>query len=157
MSGSGRIDWGKWNRTMDGYYGQSVRPVYDKRVCRLPPTEKQIKFVEDIVKQLEDAGIEARWMIEQNRSWRLERGEINMMIKRLKAYRMEKLPNWGRGSVLYTNLVKNLRTGEKVQYKTVNRYARPKGFEFLGELSREFIPIADAEKYPIIVHYRKRG
>jgi len=156
MSGSGKIDWNGYNRKKMGRMGKSGAPYYNAALQRIAPSQKQIRYVEQMTAELESAGIKAAWILEGTRQWRVNVKDCSSVIYRLKKLRSEHLEGYGTFKPVYENLCRNLTTGERVKYKTLKRNAYPKGYELIGELCFYNAPPEERDRLPVIVHYVKK-
>lgn len=129
------INWERWNKTMDGVFGYGARPYYDRRGSL--PTKAQMNYIEDLVKELEDAGVRASFLIEDG-YYKKHSGMAVSVIRALIRLRSQAGMSKGARSI-YVNLCKEKATGKKIKYKTSKRFAAPTGYEFLGEISRSYV------------------
>ena len=153
------VNWDRHNRKRMGREGKAARPYFNAAAHRVAPTQKQIEYVGHLVKELEDAGVPAQWVLEGRRLWSVSYRECEGVLYTLKKMRIKHLEGYAREDAwrpVYENLCRNMKTGERVKYKTKNRFAHPKGYEFLGELCMYMASPDEREKLPVIVHYVKK-
>ena len=133
MSGSGEINWTKRNRMLDGVYGQNP---YKGKTPR-PTTEKQMKYILDLVEELESNGVAAKWVLADGDFAKCSSNAIATIrsLRKLKAdsglFRDSRTE--------YVNLCRNKEDGKKIKYRTTKWCGTPVGYEFLGMLSREIV------------------
>ena len=160
MSKGGTLNHESHNRMLKGKHGYNAKYtamyVYHNR---RPPTQKQVDWVHDLVHALAKAGIDKSDLLSRS-DWRTDDYACAKLIEVLRREANHCLEGGAPVSrcpegVVYENLCKNNRTGERVKYLTTNRYAHPAGYEFLGELCRQYVSTAEAEKCPVIIHYCK--
>jgi hypothetical protein len=129
------MKWEQFSRKLDGYYGSQIRPSHGRRYN--PPTDKQVQMIYDTVQKLEDNGVRARWIIEQDpqQLWKLDREIRNKLARQLISMLHQ---NDIRPDYLweYVNLCREKSTGKKIKYRTKKRFAAPVGYEFIGQLER---------------------
>lgn len=129
----GAINWEKRKRVLDGIHGQN--PCHRDR--KLPPTEAQIKYILQLVAELESHGIEARWILE-DRKYTRHRCEAFTVIRTLRNMKMD-AGLFKPSRTEYVNLCKHKETGKKIKYRTSKFGGAPIGYEFIGQLSKETI------------------
>jgi len=133
MSGSGDINWTKRNRMLDGVYGQN--PYRGK--TPKPTTQKQMKYIFDLIDELENHGVPAKWILDDGDYAKCSANAITT----IRVLRQLKRDNglYAESKTYYINLCKHKETGKKIKYRTTKFCGAPKDYEFLGMLSRETV------------------
>ena len=128
---SGEINWEKRNRMLDGLNG--ANPYRQRRP--MPTTKKQYDYIMDMVKELEEHGVPAMWVVEQSDFEKCSANAINV-TRALRALK-QKHGLFEETVTEYVNLCKHKETGKKIKYRTTKFCGHPAGYEFLGMLYKE--------------------
>lgn len=127
------VNWEKRRRMLDGFHG--VNPYRSRKYN--PPTKDQIIYINDLVKTLESNGVEVKWLLEDGHYARHKLDAV-CLIKNLKSL-MADSGLYRASKTEYINLCRHKETGKKIKYRTSKFGSAPKGYEFLGQLSKETI------------------
>lgn len=128
-------DWDKFHRSIKSAEGLAATPFYNKKDEL--PTKKQIDYIEFLLKDLSDHGIDASWCEQiAFKDWRTSSKEAWYLTRKLVWVRYSHGIR-SDADVTYVNLCKNRETGEKIRYRTGKRFAAPKGYDFIGQISKE--------------------
>jgi len=130
---SGEINWAKRNRMLDGVYG--MNPC--KSRTPKPTTEKQMKYILDLVDELEKHGVAAKWILDDGDFAKCSSNAITT-IRVLRKMKQDS-GLYAESKTYYINLCKHRKTGEKIRYRTTKFCGHPKDYEFLGMLSKETV------------------
>lgn len=131
----GAINWEKHRRKLDGMSG--INPYHNQLGNTQPPTEAQIIYINDLISELESMGIEAKWVLEDRPYLRFRR-EAVLTIRQLRKLKIDK-GLYKPSRTEYVNLCRHKETGKKIKYRTSKFCSAPKGYEFIGQLSKETI------------------
>ena len=129
------FEWHKVNNRVKGYNGFSMAPRYTKQDGL--PSKKQLDYIERLISDLKKHGADPTWM-EQivAGDYKRSAGAAYDLTSNLVWMRYQMGIDSGT-DVTYVNLCKDKETGKKIKYRTKHRFAAPKGYEFIGQLSRE--------------------
>ena len=133
--GKKAFDWEGVNRAIKGANGISVTPYFNKN--DEPPSKKQVDYIEQLLKDLLSNGVDVSWWDQITcGDWKRSKSEAWFLTRKLVWLRYSNgIPSGAE--TIYVNLCKHKETGKKIKYKTHHKFAAPKGYEFIGQLSRE--------------------
>lgn len=127
-----RINYDSHRQRIKGYYGMSGTPLYNTSVSGASP--KQINYVQSIVRQLEQLGVEVSSTIKDDPPTTVV--GINKALRELRE--LMAVNGIKDLTPVFVNICRSKDTGKKIRYKTTKRYHAPVGYEFIYELCTEF-------------------
>lgn len=129
------LDWDGFNRAIKGANGISVTPYFNYKDAL--PSKKQLDYIEQLMKDLTSHGVDATWwgdVVFEN--WKISKRDAWLLTRKLVWLRYShEIPSGTE--TMFVNLCRHKETGKKIKYKTRHKFAAPKGYEFIGQISRE--------------------
>ena len=131
-----RYDHSKLNKIIDGQNGRSISPKYDFRDFWKRTTDSQLSFIEKLIRDLDEHGIEhSHITADPKTDWHRYSTHARSVISALVRLKINNKIDSDLIRVFF-NLVKDPE-GKKYEYATVRWRACPKGYSYIGELRRE--------------------